>query len=70
MRYHLLAQAPSGPLPCGPFEGTPPPIGERLTVTADGRKLDLEVIGHQHLPVVPGGTFVHDETWVICRLLR
>jgi hypothetical protein len=70
MRYHLLVQAQGGPLPCGPREDEDPPaIGARITETVDGRQLHLEVVGHQHLPVIPGGTFAHDELWVICRLL-
>jgi hypothetical protein len=70
MKYHLLIQAASGPLPCGPREAEhPPEIGSRITETVEGRQLRLEVVGHQHLPIVPGGTFAHAEVWVVCRQL-
>ncbi len=68
MKYHLLIQAASGPLPCGPREfDNPPAIGARLTETIEGHRLHLEVVGLQELPVVPGGTFKHDEMWILCK---
>lgn len=68
MKYHLLVRAPSGPLPCGPREGeNPPEIGEHITETVEGQQLQLEVVGHHYMPIIPGGTFAHDEMWVLCR---
>lgn len=68
MKYHLLIAAPNGPLPCGPRDGEPPAIGATITETINDRKMVLEVFGHQHLPIVPSGTFKHDELWVFCRI--
>lgn len=70
MKYHLLVAAPSGPLPCGPREwDSSPEIGALISETIEGRRLNLEVVGLQQLPVIPGGTFQHDEVWVICKPL-
>ena len=70
MRYHLRIDGPSGPTASGPREwDSPPNIGARITETIDGRQFQLEVVGLQHLPVIPGGTFAHDEVWVLCKVL-
>ena len=68
MKYHLLIQTGSIPTASGPREfDTPPAIGTHLTETIDGHRLNLEVVGHHQLPVIPGGTFKHDEMWILCR---
>lgn len=70
VRYQLVIEGPSGPLPCGPREWEEPPeIGTRFWETVEGRRLHLEIAAVQQLPVVPGGTFKHDEVWIVCRLL-
>lgn len=70
MRYHLVIQAPLGPLAVGPREWEKPPeIGSRISETVEEVQMQLEVFGIQHLPVIPGGTFAHDETWVMCKIL-
>jgi hypothetical protein len=46
-----------------------PELGEVLQEEIEGETRRLEVMGVQHLPVVPHGTFKHDQIWVMCRLL-
>lgn len=68
MKYHICIEAPNGSLPCGPFEDENfPKIGSRLTVTVEEKEIELEVLRYEALPIVPEGTFKHDETWVHCK---
>ncbi len=70
MKYQLLVAAPVGPCPLGTRETDRlPELGEVLQEEIEGETRRLEVMGVQHLPVVPHGTFKHDQIWVMCRLL-
>lgn len=71
-----LGEVPTGdrrafwPRPCGPREWEEPPeIGTQYWETIEDRRLHLEIAAFQQLPVVPGGTFKHDEVWIVCRIL-
>jgi hypothetical protein len=66
---HQILLAGGLPVPLGAREmEVTPQIGEMLTAEIDGVERHIEVLAVQHLPVIAGGTFAHDEAWVICRL--
>lgn len=70
VRYHLVIQALLGPLAVGPREWeNPPQVGSHITETVEGEQMQLEIFGLQHLPIIPGGIFAHEETWVMCKVL-
>lgn len=69
MKHQIVVQAPNGPCPLEPRElETTPQIGAMLSGEIEGMNRQIEVVAVQFLPVVAGGTFAHDEAWVICRL--
>jgi hypothetical protein len=71
MRYHLVIQTSAAPIAVGPYEAEKlPTVGDELMETIEDNKLNLQVVGITHLPVIPGGTAVHDEIWVACRVLK
>ena len=70
MVIQILVDTGGAPLPLGPREmDATPHLEDLIWAEIEGKRRQLRVVAVQHLPLVPSGTFKHDQVWVICQLV-